>query len=137
VTVKAGYPATWLSLMVHGPGRRENGLVITARGFFPAGRGRGVTVAVGLGLLLAVTGVAVTRRSTGRLPAMSDPVVRRRYRVIVGAEFGLLVAVAAAALVVGLASRVAPSTITGPGAGLCLLAFGLATVLARGPGRVI
>jgi len=41
----------------------------------------------------------------------------------------LLIAVAAAALAAGLASAVAPSTITGPGAGLCLLAFGLATLL--------
>jgi hypothetical protein len=45
----------------------------------------------------------------------------------------LLIAVAAAALVTGLASSVAPSTITGPGAGLCLLAFGLATLARGGP----
>jgi hypothetical protein len=43
----------------------------------------------------------------------------------------LLAAVAAAALVVGLASAVAPSTVTGLGAGLCLLAFGLATLLVN------
>lgn len=62
-----------------------------------------VPLAVGaaLGLLLAVTGVAVTRRSTGRLPAMSDPVARRRYRVIVGTEFGLLGAGAAVLGVTG------------------------------------
>jgi ABC-type transport system involved in cytochrome c biogenesis permease component len=36
---------------------------------------------------------------------------------------------AAAALVTGLASGTAPSTVTGAGAGLCLLAFGLATLL--------
>jgi hypothetical protein len=47
----------------------------------------------------------------------------------------LLIAVAAAALVTGLASAVAPSTVTGVGAGLCLLAFGLATLLAGGHGR--
>lgn len=56
-----------------------------------------------------------------------------------GLELGplgvLLVAVAAAALVVGLASAVPPSTVTGLGAGLCLLAFGLATLLIRGPGQ--
>jgi hypothetical protein len=48
----------------------------------------------------------------------------------------LLIAVAAAALAAGLASAVAPSTVTGPGAGLCLLAFGLATLLigSRAPG---
>jgi hypothetical protein len=45
----------------------------------------------------------------------------------------LLVAVAAAATVVGLTSAVAPSTVTGPGAGLCLLAFGLATLLIGSP----
>jgi hypothetical protein len=45
----------------------------------------------------------------------------------------LLAAVAVAALVVGLASAVAPSTVTGLGAGLCLLAFGLATLLIGGP----
>jgi hypothetical protein len=43
----------------------------------------------------------------------------------------VLIAVAAAALVTGLASSVAPSTITG--AGLCLLAFGLATLARGGP----
>jgi hypothetical protein len=45
----------------------------------------------------------------------------------------LLVGVAVAALVVGLASAVAPSTVTGLGAGLCLLAFGLATLFIGGP----
>lgn len=40
----------------------------------------------------------------------------------------LLIEVAAAALGAGLASSVAPSTVTGPG-GLSLLAFGLATLL--------
>jgi hypothetical protein len=44
----------------------------------------------------------------------------------------LLAAVAVAALAVGLASAVAPSTVTGPGAGLCLLAFGAATLMAHG-----
>ena len=45
----------------------------------------------------------------------------------------LLVTVAAAALAIGLAWSVAPSTVTGLGAGLYLLAFGLATLLAGGP----
>jgi hypothetical protein len=44
----------------------------------------------------------------------------------------LLIAVAAAALATGLASGTAPSTVTGAGAGLCLLAFGLATLFTRG-----
>ena len=90
---------------------------------FPAGRDRGVTVVVEgffafvwfgwgladapswltiplatgvvLGALLAVTGVVAAWRSTGRLSA-SDPAVRRRYGIIVGLEFGLLGAGAAA-----------------------------------------
>ena len=41
----------------------------------------------------------------------------------------LLIGVATAALATGLASATAPSTITRAGAGLCLLAFGLATLL--------
>jgi hypothetical protein len=49
----------------------------------------------------------------------------------------LLVAVAAVALVVGLASAVASSTVTGFGAGLCLLAFGLATLLIGDPRQAI
>jgi hypothetical protein len=44
---------------------------------------------------------------------------------------GLLLAVAAAALTAGLASATDPATVTGAGAGLCLLAFGLATLLVR------
>ena len=190
------------------PGGCEDGLVERTSRPFPAGRSRGVTVAVdgffafvwfgwgqaaapswlviplavgtALGVLLAVTGVVVARRSPGPLPAMTDPAVRRRYSVIVGLEFGvlgagaavlgvtghyqwapvwicfgvgvhffplastlqnptlrplgvLLIAVAAAALVAGLASAVAPSTVTGLGAGLCLLGFGLATLLIGGP----
>ena len=43
----------------------------------------------------------------------------------------LLVAVAAAVLITGLASSVAPSTVTGAGAGLSLLGFGLATLMVR------
>ena len=188
----------------------ENGVVERTAGFFPTGRSRGVTVAVdgffafvwfgwgqaaapswlvvplavgsALAVPLAAAGVVMAARAGGRLLAMTDPVVRRRYGVIVGAEFGLLgvgaavlgaagrypwvaawicfgvgvhffplawalrnpslrplgvllVAVAAAALAAGLATTVAPSTITGPGAGLCLLAFGLATLLADGTGR--
>jgi hypothetical protein len=57
------------------------------------------------------------------------PVLENRSLRPLGA---LLVAVAAAALAVGLASTVAPSTITGSGAGLCLVLFGLATLLAGG-----
>jgi len=46
---------------------------------------------------------------------------------------GLLIAVSAAALVTGLATAVAPATVTGPGAGLSLLGFGVATLLAERP----
>ena len=45
----------------------------------------------------------------------------------------LLIGVAAAALATGLASATAPSTVTGAGAGLCLLAFGLVTLLTGRP----
>jgi hypothetical protein len=86
--------------------------------FFPAGRDRGVTVAVegffafvwfgwgqaappswlvvplaaggGLAVLLTVAGVVLTMRSAGPLRVMSDRAVRRRYSIIVGLEFGLL-----------------------------------------------
>ncbi len=99
-----------------------------------------LAVGTALGALLTVTGVVVTKRSAGPLPVMTDPAVRRRYSIIVGLERGLLGAgaaalgaVAVAALVVGLASAVAPFTVTGLGAGLCLLAFGLATLLIGGP----
>ena len=51
----------------------------------------------------------------------------------VGTVLGALLAVAGVVVVVtGLASAVAPSTVTGVGAGLCLLAFGVATLLAGG-----
>jgi hypothetical protein len=184
--------------------------VESASSLFPAGRDRGVTVAIegffafvwfgwgqaaapswlviplavgiALGALLAVTGVVVAKRSTGRLLSASYPAVRRRYGIIVGLEFGLLgagaavlgatgryqwvpvwvcfgvavhffplastlqnpslrplgvllAAVAAAALVAGLVAAVAPSTITGAGAGLCLLAFGFATLLIGSRGH--
>jgi hypothetical protein len=84
--------------------------------FFPAGRDRGVTVAVegffafvwfgwgqadpppwlvvplavgdGLAVLLTVAGVVLTTRSAGPLRVMADPAVRRRYSIIVGLEFG-------------------------------------------------
>ena len=173
------------------PGGRSRGVTVVVDGFFAFvwfGRGQAaapswlvIPLAVGtvLSALLAVIGVVVAKRSTGPLPAMTDPAVRRRYGIIVGLEFGLfgagaaalgvtghyqwvpvricfgvgvhffplastlqnptlrplgvlLIAVAAAALVVGLVSAVAPSTVTGLGAGLCLLAFGLATLLIGG-----
>ena len=67
--------------------------------FFPAGRDRGVTVAV------------------------------EGFFAFVWFGWGQAAPPAAAALATGLASATAPSTVTGAGAGLCLLAFGLATLL--------
>jgi len=86
--------------------------------FFPTGRDRGVTVTVegffafvwfgwgqaappswlvaplavggGLAVLLTVAGIVLTTRTAGELRVMADPVVRRRYSIIVGLEFGLL-----------------------------------------------
>jgi hypothetical protein len=54
-----------------------------------------LAVGTGLAALLTVAGVVVTKRSAGRLRVMADPVVRRRYSLIVGVEFGLLGAGAA------------------------------------------
>jgi hypothetical protein len=124
--------------------------------FFPAGRDRGVTVAVegffafvwfgwgqaappswlvvplavgdGLAVLLTVAGVVLTIRSAGvgvHFFPLASTLANRSLRLL-GV---LLIAVAAAALATGLASGTAPSTVTGAGAGLCLLAFGLATLL--------
>src|SRR5215831_16906092 len=107
---RAGLPRTHRR---SGAGRAcQDGPVESA---FPAGRSRGVTVAVEgffafvwfgwgqadapswlviplavgtvLGALLAVAGVVVAKRSPGPLPAASDPAVRRRYGIIVGLEF--------------------------------------------------
>lgn len=105
------------------------GLVERTSRLFPAGRSRGVTVAVdgffafvwfgwgqaaapaglviplavgtALGVLLAVIGVVVAKRFGGPVPAMTDPAVRRRYSIIVGLEFGLLGAGAAVLGVTG------------------------------------
>ena len=80
--------------------------------FFPAGRDRGVTVAVEGFFAFVWFG-------WGQAAPPS----------------WLLIGVAAAALATGLASATAPSTVTG--AGLCLLAFGLVTLLTRRPFTVI
>ncbi|CAM2926787.1 hypothetical protein RHDE110596_07290 [Prescottella defluvii] len=130
-------------------------------------------------VLVVIAGIVTAIRSTGEDTPMSDPQVRRRYNVVVGAEFGILLAgaivlgalglgawttvwvcagvgihffplarlfgdlwlvplgiaitaVAVVALVVGLVTDIAPSTVTGPGAGLLLLAAAVA-VLATSP----
>jgi hypothetical protein len=131
----------------------------------------------GAALVVAVLGVVAVRRSSGSSP-MADPATRRRYNVIVGIEFGVIVvgaialgragapdwipvwvaavvgvhfvplagvfpgthlvalgvvvtAVALAALVVGLATDVAPGTVTGGGAGTALLVGGAAALRGR------
>src|SRR6516164_5809120 len=75
-------------------GGRSRGVTVAVDGFFALvwfGWGQAaapswlvVPLAVGTGLaaLLAAAGVVATMRSTGLLPAFSDPVVRRRYGVI-------------------------------------------------------
>ena len=92
---------------------------------FPAGRSRGVTVAVEGFFAFVWFG-------WGQADAPSWLVIP----LAVGTALGALLAVAGVVVVVtGLASAVAPSTVTGVGAGLCLLAFGVATLLAGGHGH--
>jgi len=83
-----------------------------AESAFPAGRSRGVTVAVEGFFAFVWFG-------WGQADAPSWLVIP----LAVGTAGG------------GLASAVAPSTVTGVGAGLCLLAFGVATLLAGGHGH--
>jgi hypothetical protein len=84
------------------PSGRSCGVTVVVDGFFAFvwfGWGQAdapswlvIPLAVGTGLAVALagTGVVVTRRSAGALPAMSDPAVRRRYGIVVGLEFTLL-----------------------------------------------
>jgi hypothetical protein len=135
-------------------------------------------VGLGLGVLTVIVGIVLAVRSRGQGTPMRDRAVRRRYGILVGLEFALLgagaaalaisglgkwipvwicagvgihfiplsrvlgersllifgvliTAVAAAALVVGLTSAVAPSTITGTGAGLCLLVTAAITLILK------
>ena len=95
------------------PSGRDRGVTVVVEGFFafvwfgwglaapPPWLTIPFAVGVVLGALLAVTGVVAAWRSTGRLSA-SDPAVRRRYGIIVGLEFGLLGAGAAALGATGL-----------------------------------
>lgn len=132
---------------------------------------------LGLAALLTITGVVLASRATGRPRLMTDRAARRRYGIIVGLEFtvlgagaaalgatgqyrwvpvliclgvglhffplapvlgnpslrplgALLILVAAVAAVIGLNSDVMLSLIVGPGAGFCLLIFGIATAVA-------
>lgn len=69
----------------------------------PVERDRGITVAIEGFFAMAWFGL--TSRATGRPRLMTDRAARRRYGIIVG-------------------------LIIGPGAGLCLLIFGVATAIA-------
>jgi hypothetical protein len=108
----------------------------------PAVRRRySIIVGVEFGLLGAGAAVLGTTGQDQRIPAwicagvgvhffpLASTLANRSLRLL-GV---LLIGVAAAALATGLATATAPSTITGAGAGLCLLAFGLATLLAGRP----
>jgi hypothetical protein len=87
--------------------QRDRGVTVAVEGFFAFvwfGWGQAappswlvVPLAVGGGLavLLTVAGIVLTTRTAGRLRVMADPVVRRRYSIVVGLEFGLLGAGAA------------------------------------------
>jgi len=106
----------------------------------PAVRRRyGITVGVEFGLLGVGAAVLGLTGLVRWIPVWVCVVVGLHFfplsRVLVNPSLrplgALITAAAAAALVVGLASTIAPSTITGPGAGLCLLTFGAATLLSR------
>ena len=141
--------------------------------FFRTGRDRGVTVAVegffafvwfgwgqapppswlvvplavggGLAVLLTVAGIVLTTRTPGRLRVMADPLVRRRYSIVVGLEFGLLGADAAvlgatgqdrwipAWICAGVGVHFFPLASTPANRSLRLLAFCLVTLLAGRP----
>ena len=104
------------------PSGRSRGVTVVVDGFFAFGAGAGILGGTGHERWIPVLicfGVGAhffPLASTLRNPSLRP----------LG---GLLIAVAAAALGAGLASAVAPSSVTGPGAGLCLLGFGLATLL--------
>lgn len=133
-------------------------------------------IGLGLGVLTAIRGIVPAVRSRGQRTPMRDRAVRRQYGILVGVEFALLVAgaaalaisglgkwipvwtcagvgihfippsrvlgersllifgvlitaVAAAALAASLISAVASGTITGAGAGLCLLVSAAITLI--------
>ena len=80
-------------------------------------------------LLVAVAGGVQAFRSPASTGVLHDRQARRRYGVAVGVEFGVsLTTVALVALVAGLVTDVAPSTVTGIGAGTLLTLFGLAAL---------
>jgi len=117
------------------PSSRSRGIAATIEGFFAFmwfGWGQAaaplwVSVALGFGsvasALVSVAGIALTVRSTGQHTRMRDPGL-----IPLG---GLIMAVAVAALIVGLVSSLAPSPITGPGTGICLLGAAILTLTGR------
>ena len=167
---------------------RDRGITVAIDGFFamawfgwgqasaPAPLAAVLWSGLGLAALLTITGVILASRATGRPSLMTDRAARRRYGIIVGLEFSvlgagaaalgatgqyrwvpvlicfgvglhffplapvlgnpslrplgaLLILVAAVATVIGLNSEIMLSLIVGPGAGLCLLIFGVATAI--------
>ena len=168
---------------------RDRGITVAIEGFFamawfgwgqssaPAVLAAVLWTGLGLAALLTIVGVVITSRATDRPQLMTDRAARRQYGIIVGLEFsllgagaaalgatglqrwvpvlicfgvgvhffplapvlenpslrplgGLLILVAAAAAVTGLLSSIMLSLIVGPGAGLCLLMFGIATAIS-------
>jgi hypothetical protein len=95
-----------------------------------ASAGLRVALAVGgvLALLVALAGCVQAFRSPASDSTLHDRRAWRRYGLIVGVEFALAGA-GAAALAAGLADWVPPSTVTGLGAGVLLTLFA-ATALA-------
>jgi hypothetical protein len=122
------------------PSRRDRGMTALILGFFgfvwfgwgqaDASAGLRIALAVGgaLALLVAVAGGVQAFRSPASDGTLHDRRAWRRYGLIVGVEFALAGA-GAAALAAGLAGWVPPSTVTGLGAGVLLTLFA-ATALA-------
>ena len=75
-----------------------------------------------LSIVVAVVGAVLAWRNWSAAgSALSEPGAMRRYGIIVGVEFG----VAAAAVVVSRRSDLAPSAVTGAGAGVALLGYAI------------
>jgi len=139
------------------PTRRDRGVTVAVEGFFafvwfgwgqaapPSWLVAPLAAGGGLAVLLTVAGVVLTTRSAGRLRVMADPVVRRRYSITVGLEFGLLGAGAAVLgttgqdrwipvwICAGVGVHFFPLASTLANRSLRLLAFGLVTLLAGRP----
>ena len=85
------------------PNDRSRGIVALIEGFFafmwfgwgqaqaPSWLTVPLLVGSALGAVVTVVGGVVAARATGQRTSMADPEIRRRYNVIVGVEFGLIV----------------------------------------------